>query len=218
MPTHVTDLFGQSGVEFDLSPKQQAVLTASLRLFADKGYDQTSTADIAQAAGVSAGTVFKRFKTKEGILHALLRPIQTAILPRAANEFLTKLANQPAQPFADIFAYAIADRLTYAMANRQALRVLLQEISKDPAILGELTTQLGGLIEARLAAIFAHYRATGELVAWPAMRIIRTTTGVLAGYLVPNLLLGQAPLDVAATTREVCEALLPALTPKRKLD
>ncbi|OAU92704.1 TetR family transcriptional regulator, partial [Lacticaseibacillus rhamnosus] len=71
-PHNITDLFSASLADSQLSTKQQAVLKASLKLFSEQGYDRTSTQEIARVAQVSEGTVYKQFKTKEGILRALL--------------------------------------------------------------------------------------------------------------------------------------------------
>lgn len=48
--------------------RREAILQAAVELFAERGYDGTSTADIAERAGVAHGTVFHHFKTKENLL------------------------------------------------------------------------------------------------------------------------------------------------------
>lgn len=48
--------------------KQQSILKAALRLFAEKGYAGAKISDIAREAGVSDGTVYEYFKNKEDIL------------------------------------------------------------------------------------------------------------------------------------------------------
>jgi AcrR family transcriptional regulator len=51
--------------------KQQtrdAIRTAALRLFAQRGYDETTLADIAEAAGIAPRTIFAYFDSKEDIL------------------------------------------------------------------------------------------------------------------------------------------------------
>jgi AcrR family transcriptional regulator len=47
---------------------RQAISAVALRLFATRGYDQTTVADIAAAAGLSRATVFRYFRSKDDIL------------------------------------------------------------------------------------------------------------------------------------------------------
>ncbi|WP_145813660.1 TetR/AcrR family transcriptional regulator [Kribbella amoyensis] len=47
---------------------RQTVQRHALRLFEDRGYDETTVNDVAQAAGVSAMTVYRHFPTKEDLV------------------------------------------------------------------------------------------------------------------------------------------------------
>ncbi|OQZ92831.1 TetR family transcriptional regulator [Mycolicibacter algericus] len=47
---------------------RMALLDAALNLFSANGYDQTTTDEIAESAGVSARTFFRYFPTKESVL------------------------------------------------------------------------------------------------------------------------------------------------------
>lgn len=51
--------------------KRQRLLHASLRLFREKGFENTTVAEITAAAGVAKGTFFNYFATKEDVLLAL---------------------------------------------------------------------------------------------------------------------------------------------------
>ena len=50
---------------------KERILRAARRLFAEKGYDATTTRDIAAAAGIASGTLFNYFRTKEAIVARL---------------------------------------------------------------------------------------------------------------------------------------------------
>ena len=48
--------------------KRQAILTAARELFAGQGYEETTIAEIARAAGVAVGTVYLYFQNKHDVL------------------------------------------------------------------------------------------------------------------------------------------------------
>lgn len=52
--------------------KKDKILAAALDLFANEGYNATSTSKIAKQAGVSEGLIFRHFESKKGLLDALV--------------------------------------------------------------------------------------------------------------------------------------------------
>ena len=54
------------------SDNYSTVLKASIELFAERGFDNTTTRDIAKQAGVSEGTVFNLVGKKEEILQTII--------------------------------------------------------------------------------------------------------------------------------------------------
>jgi AcrR family transcriptional regulator len=55
----------------NLKEKEMQILNASLKLFVEKGFHGTSTAEISKSAGVATGTLFHYFKTKEELINRL---------------------------------------------------------------------------------------------------------------------------------------------------
>lgn len=51
--------------------RSQAILATASRLFAEKGYTQTTTAEIAREAGVAEGTLYHHFGSKDAIFLSL---------------------------------------------------------------------------------------------------------------------------------------------------
>ena len=51
--------------EGDMPPGKKKTLEAAIILFGKKGYNGTSTLEIAKAAGISKSTVFKDFRKRE---------------------------------------------------------------------------------------------------------------------------------------------------------
>jgi AcrR family transcriptional regulator len=54
------------------STRFREILDAAQRVFAERGYRRTQTADVASELGVSAGLVYHYFESKEALFHAAL--------------------------------------------------------------------------------------------------------------------------------------------------
>ena len=53
--------------------KRRLILDAALRTFADRGYDGTNVPEIARAAGVGTGSVYRYFADKEALVNEVFR-------------------------------------------------------------------------------------------------------------------------------------------------
>jgi AcrR family transcriptional regulator len=51
--------------------KRDRLIKAGIRIFAEKGYDQARVADLAEAANISVGVFYQRFRDKRGFFDAL---------------------------------------------------------------------------------------------------------------------------------------------------
>ena len=60
--------------------KQQNIFTAGLSEFADYGYENSSTNRIVQKAGISKGSLFKYFPTKEDFYFFVLDEITSELI------------------------------------------------------------------------------------------------------------------------------------------
>lgn len=64
--------------------KHRRILDAALGVFAEKGYHGTAVPDVAEAAGVGTGTLYRYFENKEALVNEVYRDAKTRL--RAALE------------------------------------------------------------------------------------------------------------------------------------
>jgi AcrR family transcriptional regulator len=67
-----------------MTEKQERILAAALQLFAENGYNAVSTSRVARMAGVSEGLVFRHFRSKEGLLNAVMEKGRKRIIAQFA--------------------------------------------------------------------------------------------------------------------------------------
>jgi AcrR family transcriptional regulator len=60
--------------------KKETILRVATKLFSEKGYRNTTIAELARLTGVAEGTIFYHFKTKEGLFLAILENIRQTLI------------------------------------------------------------------------------------------------------------------------------------------
>ncbi|KRL04462.1 TetR/AcrR family transcriptional regulator [Liquorilactobacillus oeni] len=206
----VNTLFDQALTKTSLSEKQKKVLKASLLLFSKNGFDRTSTKEIAEKAQVSEGTVYKQFKTKEGILAAILKPFVKSVIPSAAAEFITALSQANYPLLEEFLTQVVQNRMEFAIENKLQLKIFAQEVLHDKNLAYTLKHEIGGELVVKMGLALKYYQKQGQLVAWAPQRIAQYIISTVMGYLVPCILLDQ-PLDVPEASKEAVEFLIKGL-------
>lgn len=165
------------------------MLDAAERLVAAKGFDQTSIAEVAQAAGASVGGFYRRFRDKQGLLQALherfceearatadvaLDPVRwagapTAVVVREFIAFLLRIYRERAGSFRAYLAAGMSDETV--RRRTEELRAYLHD-----RLRGLLATRRADLghPDPDLAAAFAL-----DLVLGTLSQAIQLEQGVL---------------------------------------
>jgi AcrR family transcriptional regulator len=112
----------------DYEEKRGAIIDAAARLFADKGFDGASLADLAEACQTSKSLIYHYYASKEEILHDLMS--------RHMNELLAEidegaLAGAPGAAL-KAFARGLMRKYSGAAARQ---KVLLYDLARLPATL-----------------------------------------------------------------------------------
>lgn len=108
--------------EGDMPPGKKKTLEAAIILFGKKGYNGTSTLEIAKAAGVSQATVFKYFKTKEDLLSSIIAPI----IPKLFSNFLGRVKN--INTLEEVIHYIVRDRFRFMKENKEIIKIIFSEV------------------------------------------------------------------------------------------
>jgi len=132
--------------------KRARLLDAARRLFAERGYAATTTAELARAAGMAEGTVFHHFGSKEALLAAV-----AADYGRGIAE--TMFAGAPpgsVEPVAEPML-----RRAFAYVREQGALSRLLALAPDPTSWGAVRTASRREIVSALAASFAAWSGRG---------------------------------------------------------
>ena len=101
--------------------RREAILDAALRLFADRGYDATTVAEIRELAGASTGSMYHHFASKEDVAAALrvevLADYQARMLGELARHADAEAGVRGLVRFHVAWASAHRDRAGYLLSS-----------------------------------------------------------------------------------------------------
>jgi AcrR family transcriptional regulator len=148
---------------------REAILRATIKLFAAAGSRGATTRRIAQEAGVNEVTLFRHFSTKEELIREALK----AFADQASRAL--SLPATPGDPVKELTAWS-RDHYKYLYKVRALIRKSMGEYEEHPencvgcmkvvtAIFNELVTYLTTLQKRKLAAPDFDPRAAANLLA-----------------------------------------------------
>ena len=117
------------------SELETQILQAARRLFAHQGYDSTTTRDLAKAAGVAEGTLFRHFANKKTILIAIVIEGWVEILTDLLTE-LSSMANYKA------VAQLLHRRMINLQKNADMMRICFLEAQFHPELRDRIQSEI----------------------------------------------------------------------------
>jgi AcrR family transcriptional regulator len=183
--------------------RRDEIVGAALRVFAARGFDAASVEEVAREAGLSKGTLYLYFESKQALLDEVVR--RHSLLPDV-ERLAGDLRERPLEEVVPLFVRAAWRRLT---ENRDVIRVLFREL---PSHLDHARTLLERVMlpANRLVASFldeklgkARARELNTLVAG------RSLVGMVVIFFLTQEILGGAELlpipeeEIASTISEV---------------
>ncbi len=142
--------------------RERALLLAASKLFASRGYEATTTREIAARAGCAEGLIHRYFANKAGLLLAIIKC-------QVSQEVLDLNARLPLAPSVGAEIIQLVDWEVERMwRDREFLRVVIPRALLDPG-LGQLFTRIGPL--ERTKAFDERLRKFKECRALPDQEI-----------------------------------------------
>jgi AcrR family transcriptional regulator len=159
--------------------KRQLIIETAERLFAEHGYDATSTARIATEAGVPSGLVFYHFATKLDLLLAVVqeRPVPSEVLRAAARSRTVRRRLR-----------AIVATLAAEIENDRAVRIIVFREAQGRPEIASRAAELFAEATETVAGVLA---GADDVIADPA-RVRTAAELVVSRVFLDAVALGQA--------------------------
>jgi AcrR family transcriptional regulator len=122
---------------------RQALEQAALRLFGEKGYDQTTVEDIAETADVAVRTFFRYFSSKQDVLFG-------EVVTDRISRLRTELANRPVDEDPLESVIAVLNLLGFSPAEEEQVLARLDLMRRQPTL---VTRYLEIIDELRTAVV-----------------------------------------------------------------
>ncbi len=167
--------------------RQASLVAAALALAAQRSPADVTTADLAQAVGITQGAVFRHFESKAAIWLAVMDAVHDDLLAR-----LRAAATTPAQPLAALRAVFMA-HVDFVVEQPGVPRVIFQELqhpedtplkARVRRLMQDYRSLITGLLQQALAA---RQLAPGTDLQAAAVLFI----GSVQGLVMQSLLSGQ---------------------------
>lgn len=149
---------------------EQTIRQAARALFSEKGYEDTTTREIAECAQVAEGTVFKYFPTKRDILSAVMHDFFDRVGAASRDAI-----QQMDEPYQKLRAF-LRTYLTLAAEEWHLARIIVQygRYGNDTAFVAQFNQYNRAYVDI-LTDILEALKASGRLRATTPIRLIRDT-------------------------------------------
>ncbi|HEU4613411.1 MAG TPA: TetR/AcrR family transcriptional regulator [Kofleriaceae bacterium] len=168
--------------------KREAIMHAALELFVERGFFGTAVPEIADRAGVGAGTIYRYFESKEALVNALYRQEKQRFAERVLAEFPTTTIAR------ELFRTMWMRMAAFAVENPAPF--IFMELHHHASYLDEQSRAL----EARMVELFTNVvtaaQARGELKVGPPRLLMSIVMGAFVGVIRSCVEVDQ-PLDQA---------------------
>jgi TetR/AcrR family fatty acid metabolism transcriptional regulator len=187
--------------------RYETILAAATRAFAEKGYETTSITEIARAAEVSDGLIYKYFSNKRDLLEHVLR----AFYERVIEDLGAKVAG--GKGFREQLYILISEHLSTFVAQRNLCRLFISEVRTASDYRGSAIQQLNRRYTSILIKMVEEAEASGEIPQKVDPRVVRDMLFGAIEHSAWRHTIGKRPIDVQGMARAITDIFLAGLCP-----
>jgi TetR/AcrR family fatty acid metabolism transcriptional regulator len=187
--------------------RYETILAAASRAFAEKGYETTSITEIARAADVSDGLIYKYFSNKRDLLEHVLRNFYE----RGIADLGTKVAR--GRGFREQLYILISEHLARFVAERNLCRLFISEVRIASDYRGSAIQQLNRRYTSILIKMVEEAEASGEIPSKVDPRVVRDMLFGAIEHSAWRHTIGKRPIDVESLARAITDIFLAGLCP-----
>jgi TetR/AcrR family transcriptional regulator, fatty acid metabolism regulator protein len=151
-------------------PREQrvaAILRGARELFGERGYEHTSTADIAQRAGVVEGTLYRYFPSKRALLVKVVENFYAQILADYERQL------QGVRGTWNRLRFLIWKHLSVLHDEPAMCRLIVHELRPSPQYRQSIVFELNRRYTERTLAVIKEGIGSGELRGDVPLRVVR---------------------------------------------
>lgn len=171
---------------------KKRIIESGTILFARHGFSNSSTKDIALLAEISEATIFKYYKSKDGLFKAILFSLLEELKKISVTNIGSIIsANYGLQPLYHILSDIVDNRIIFLDQHDSIIKAILQEALINPELKEQVQLKVWPEISQTLCPLFEEAISSGEIQPKDTNYLISSflsaiVAPIIASYIVPN--------------------------------
>jgi AcrR family transcriptional regulator len=174
---------------------RRRILDEAVHLFATRGYDATSVADIQTACGLNpgSGALYKHFPSKAALLEAAVHDNLERLAARTAETADAELPDDPREALR-VLAGVV---WTFLAADRDLVRLMIREFTGFPELFETMWQRVVATVYRRGTEWITTLRDQGRADVTDPEATAAVLVASLTYYPILDVLIGHTPGDLA---------------------
>lgn len=145
---------------------QNKILTIATEIVATKGYAVSTTKEIAEAAGVAEGTIFKYFKNKENLLANIFSRVIDGLKAESLDAIKNDISRTDLTSIERLHLL-YEERQKFFSRHNRVIKIMVQEVPVNPLVRKLVNEKVLPEIMKQTAILFDEGKARGEIINEP---------------------------------------------------